>query len=118
MPRLRTLVALVVVLALAAPVVSQADEPHLAAIDPVLRTQLAATGGPVGVIVSFADAPTDADGQALLEAGFAPGLVRYRVVPAVYGLATAGAVEAIRRNGRVVRVEADRSLEYQLDRAT
>ena len=89
-----------------------------ARFDPVVTKLVKADAAKIPVVVQFSSAPTTADGLALLEAGFLPGLVRYQVVPAVSGVASAAAIKALANNPRVTFVEHDAEIPYTLDRAT
>lgn len=72
----------------------------------------------VGVIIRFADDPTPEDARDLLAAGFAPGFVRYHVVPSIFAEGPMSAVRKMSANPRVRYIELNSKIPYALDRAT
>lgn len=87
-------------------------------IDRTLLAGSNADAAKLAVLITFKSAPTSIDRKALLAAGFSPGMIRYKIVPAVYAEGSADAVRAISRNARVAYIEPDRSFAFLLDRAT
>jgi serine protease AprX len=113
----RALVCLALLAAFLQPGPAQAASAG-ARFDPDLTALLDSDPASVGVIIQYASPPTDADGEALLDAGFLPGLVRYSVVPAVSAVGPASAVRKLAANPRITYVEDDELIPYTLDRAT
>ncbi|MEX2392911.1 MAG: S8 family serine peptidase [Actinomycetota bacterium] len=116
--RLLLLVAVLAGLLRATSGVPAAQSPTGARFDAAVSKLVKADAASIPVIIQFASAPTDADGRALLDAGFGAPMIRYQVVPAVAAAGPASAVKALATNPRITYVEHDAKIPYSLDRAT
>ncbi|HVE76792.1 MAG TPA: S8 family serine peptidase, partial [Actinomycetota bacterium] len=72
----------------------------------------------IPVIIQFTSAPTVADKEMLLKAGFLEPMVRYSIIPALQAVAPAASIKSIFDEKRVRYVEHDRVIPWALDRAT
>lgn len=112
------IVAPLLVAVLVLPAAAQSkNAPYRAGLDRRLAAMLDGAASPIPVIVRFAGPPTDADGRAMLAAGFRPGMIRYRVVPAVAATGSPAAIRRLAADPRVAYIEHDAAIPWTLDRA-
>lgn len=93
--------------------------PPLAGASPDLEARLADSppDAAIPVIVQFQGGVLPEDARLLRSLGFT-GLVQYEIVPAVFAVGTAGAIQRLRESPRVTYVEFDAPLPYAIDSPT
>ena len=117
MARSRLVLIAALVAALFTPIGFRADAADGPLMDPAVAALVAADDPAIPVIVQYSEPPSDLDRCGLVEEGLVPGM-GFRIVPAIAAVGPAAAIKALAGNPRVVSIEHDRTLSYQLDRAT
>lgn len=112
-------VALLLGVAGAGDAVSEEASGGLAAVDPLLQSELEDASGPVEVVVAFegSGAPDAGEIALLREAGITTGIT-LRSLPLAGVLATEGQVEELASQPEVRSVSFNEELEYENDEAT